>query len=346
MLRRLALVVALALAALSGCKKKPAGGKSATAIAGLGAVPADAESVISFDVGRLIDAPLVDRAVQLLLQRNQGLADRWTKVAASCQIDVRKQIHRVLIAFGPEVNGGAGAVLTVLSAEIPEAKLATCLRQVVGTGAGEVTAHTSAGRTIYTVKDAGRVVYYGYGQADTIVLGTSQAWVETALASSGPKATDSGALKPLLARADQAAPIWAAGRPPRVSDGLIKLTGGAMKKGPQAFFLSVDPTTGLRLELGAELTSEDDAKVLEEFAKSQLPFLAMAAQIKALGPLVSKIAVARTGAVCTAKVSLSMEEVNDLMRVIDRPGADPQDSAPATDAAVPPAVDAAVAPRK
>ena len=51
MIRRLPLVLAVALLALPACKKKAETKKSATELTGLAAVPADAAAVISFDVG-------------------------------------------------------------------------------------------------------------------------------------------------------------------------------------------------------------------------------------------------------------------------------------------------------
>jgi hypothetical protein len=330
--------VAAVLAAAPACSKRQGGDGSTQAIAGLSAIPADAEIVFSFDVTRLLDSPLVERSVELVLARGDKLRDQWSALAAACQIDVRKQIRRVLIALGPLTKTGQPALM-VVSGEVPEAKLATCVKTAFGKGTGEVSARTSGGRTIYTVKEADRQIWFAYGQADTIILGPNEAWVEQALAK-GPKVSDGGSLKTLIARADQAAPIWAAGRPmPTVMDGLLGATGGTVKKPPQAVFASIDPSTGLRVEIGADMASEDDAKALEEFATTQLRILSLAAQWASLGPLVAKVHPVRDGAKVTFGLSLSMDEVNQLLRVIDSAPEDPQPSAPTVDGA--PAVDAA-----
>jgi hypothetical protein len=327
------VVLAAVLAAAPACKKKPPAEGSPMSVTGLAAVPADAEAVISFDVGRLVDSQLVARAAELLLQREPGLAAQWSRLATACQIDVRTQVSRVLLALGPAQPKAGARWLMVVTGDLPEARFALCVQNAAASGNGELAVRTSGGRTFYTVKEAGRTIWFGFGQPDTVVLGVDQGWVEQALAA-GPKLADTGALRPLLARADQAAPIWAAGMlDPKVTAGLVRSVGGAMKQGAKAVFLSVDPSTGLRFELGADLHSEDDAKALEEFAKTQNSVIAMAAQVVSLGPLVAKLATARNGTHVTFGLSLSMDEVNQLLRAIDSPPEDPQDSAPAVDAA-------------
>lgn len=336
-LRRSSLAVALALVAV-GCNKKPADSAGVPAVTGLAAIPADATAVMSFDVGRLVGSQLVDRGIALVLARDPSLAAKWQRMAAACQLDLRAQIRRVILALGPPGKGGApGPGLMVVSGDFSEATISACVKNAVGTGGGEVTARTQNGRTIYAVVDGKQSQWFGFGQADTVVLGSQVAWVEQALGA-GPKVADSGALKALLARTDQAAPIWAAGIPAGpVAAGLTKLIGGTMQKGPQAVLLSVDPTTGLRVDLGAELASEEDAKALEDFAKTQLPTLSLLAQVRSLGPLVAKLAPTRTGTSVAFHISLSIEELNQLLQAIDRPAEDPQDSAPSVDAAPAPA---------
>ena len=291
-----------------------------------------------------VAAPWLSDIDEYFLERSRRrvgrdtLRDQWSALAAACQIDVPTQIRRVLIALGPIDKAGAQPALMVVSGDIPESRLSTCVKAAFGTGTGEVSARTSGGRTIYSVKEPNRQLWFAYGQADTVVLGPDQAWLEAALAR-GPKVSDAGALKALVARADQAAPVWAAGKlTPSMVDGLTEKTGGAVKKPPQAVYASIDPTTGLRVELGADMADEDDAKALEAFATDQLRFLSIAAQWAALGPLVAKVHPRRDGAKVTFALSLSLAEVNQLMRVIDSKPEDPQPSAPTVDAAT---VDAA-----
>src|SRR5690349_10318261 len=93
---------ALAMCGLAlawGCGKKHGGGPAAQ-VAGLAAVPASAEVVISADVPRVVDSPLVSRAVDQLMLRDPDLADRWQKLHDTCKLDATKLQH-VLIAIGP-----------------------------------------------------------------------------------------------------------------------------------------------------------------------------------------------------------------------------------------------------
>jgi hypothetical protein len=328
--RSWAWVIAVAvLAAVPACRNKSSADGGGSAVTGLGAIPADAEAVMSFDVRRLADSQLVERAVALLLQRDPSLEQRWARVATACKLDLGNQIERVLVALAPATKEAPQRVLMVLMGDLPEKTISTCLRDALGAGGGKVVAD----KALYQATEGSREVWFGYGRADTIVLGANRAWVEAALGK-GPKLATEGALKPLLARADQAAPIWAAGRAGPVANEMLRVTQGRMKQPPQAYFVSVDPTTGLRFELGVELASEDDAKVLEELAKVQLPTLAMAAQAFSLGPLVAKITPSREGPTVRLRLSLGMDEVNQLLVAIDRKPPDPQDS-PAAPAPAP-----------
>jgi hypothetical protein len=332
------VVAAAVLAAVPACRNKSSAENGGSSVTGLGAVPADAAAVISFDVRRLADSQLVERAVALLLQREPSLGPRWERLAAACKLDLGNQIERVLLAIAPATKDAPQRVLIVAMGDLPEKTVSTCVQDALGAGGGKVVAD----KALYQASEGSREVWFGYGRADTLVLGSNRAWVEAALGK-GPKLATEGALKPLLARADQAAPIWAAGRPGPVGEGLIRVTQGRMKQGPQALFVSLDPTTGLRFELGVELASEDDAKVLEEFTKIQLPTLAMAAQVLSLGPLVAKITPAREGSTVKLRLSLGMDEVNQLLVAIDRTPPDPQGSAPPSLPAQPDAAPAAPA---
>jgi hypothetical protein len=319
----------IGVVAIAGCQcgdKKPAAKKPPAPLTGLAAIPGDAEAVISIDVDRFASGPLVERAVALLLARDPDLRGRWEKLAASCQIDVRAQVRRITFALGP-IEAGKQPVLTVITGDVAEAKLATCVRAAVGQGGGELSVTAAAGRTIYQVKEGNRTQWFAFSQADTIVMSTEPAYLERALGD-GEKVATGGALKPVIARADQKAPLWAAGRARRIGDGLVKLTGGKVTKPPQAIVAALDPSTGIDIALGVELTSESDARELESFTKGQLPLLAMAAQFKALGPVVAKLQTTRDGSLVTLKAAYSVEDINQLFKAIDSPATDPQDASP------------------
>jgi hypothetical protein len=326
--RTLLALAALALAC--GCGKKHGGGPAAE-VAGLSAVPVSAEVVISADVARVSDSPIVSRAVDQLMMRDPDLADRWQKLHDSCKLDPTR-IQHVLLAIGPRGNQngvGTGPVLMVATGKITEAELTSCVRSMVGSGGGDVTAKTVAGHTLYQARDGSRIMFFSFGRADTVLLSSNEQFITEAL-TPGKKATDNAELGAWIALADQKAPVWAAGKAdPNLRDRLVKVTNGALTAGPQAIVLSFDPTSGAKLDLGAVMASPADAKALESFAKSQIALLGMAAQQLSAGKLVDKIEVSSTGTVVHVRVNLTLDEVNQLISALDGKGSAAQDSPPA-----------------
>ena len=324
----LAALCGLALA--WGCGKKHSGGPAAE-VTGLAAVPASAEVVISADVPRVSDSPLVSRAVDQLMLRDPDLADRWQKLHDSCKLDSTKLSH-VLLAIGPRGNQngvGTGPVLMVATGKVTENELVSCVRSMVGSGGGDVTAKTVAGHTLYQARDGSRIMFFGFGRPDTVLLSSNEAFITEAL-SPGKKATDNAELGSWIALADQKAPVWAAGHAdPNLRDRLVKITGGQLTAGPQAITVSFDPTSGAKIDLGAVMASPQDAKALESFAKGQVAVLGMAAQKLSAGKLVDKIGVTSEGTVVHVRVNLALDEVNQLLSALDGGGSAAQDSPPA-----------------
>jgi hypothetical protein len=322
-------LVIIGLALAWGCGKKHAGGPAAEVV-GLSAVPASAEIVVSVDVARVSDSPLVDRAVDQLMLREPSLATEWQQLHDGCKLDPSRVAH-VLLAIGPKGNQqvGTGPVLMVATGKVTEAELSTCVRGLVGSGGGDVTAKTVAGHTLYVARDGSRIMYFGFGRADTVLLSSNEAFITEAL-SPGKKATENPELGAWIALADQKAPVWAAGRTdPSLRDRLVKLVGGTLSAGPQAITIAFDPTSGAKLDLGAVMASPADAKTLESFAKGQVAMLGMAAQARSMGKLVDKIQIAADGKVVHVRVSLALDEVNHLLSVLDGGGSAAQDSPPA-----------------
>lgn len=321
------LAVALVAFSAAACGKKAT--KVSPEVSGLAAVPASAQVVIVTDVARVSHSPLVERAVDQLLTRDAELATRWQKLHDTCKIDISK-IKHVALAIGPKQGDapGTGPVLMVATGQLVEAELASCVRSMVGQGGGSLTATDAGGRTLYTAKDGNRTMYFAFGRPDTVVLGSNEAFVREALGT-GKKVSDAGSdIAGLIGRADQKAPVWAAGLvDERVRGGLVKVTNGQLK-GPKAMLVSLDPTDGAKLEVGAVMASPDDAKTLESFAKSQLALMAMAAQAKSLGRIVDKIAIAADGDLVKFRASLDIDEVNQLISALDGGGADAQGSPP------------------
>jgi hypothetical protein len=324
----LAAVVCVAAA----CSSKAASQSAAVAVSGMQAVPESARVVVSFDVDRLAGSQVVTRAAAQLVSRAPDLGARLEKLATDCKIDVVQQIKHVILALG---DAARGQVLLVATGSIAEADLAQCLTRVIGGGGGTMSAKPAGGRTLYEVKDGNRTVHFAFGRADTLVIGTDEAWVSEAVGT-GHKIADSVAMKPILARVEAAAPLWAAGLvDPAVGQGLVRASKGQLTAGPQSVFGHVDPGDGLKAELGFVMASEADAKALESLANPQLGLLAMAAQIKGLGPVVGKLNARHDGPVVRFGITLTQAELNQVLKTIDMDAAASQDAPPAAPTAVP-----------
>ena len=332
MRRGLGIAVLVLSLHVGACGKKAADSNNPSPeVTGLAAVPASAQVLIAVDVTKLQDSALVARAVDQLLMRDPVLATKWGEVQASCKLDLGKQLKRVMLALGPPPQGaatGTGPVLMVANGTIAEPDLANCIRTMVGKGGGALTVKTVGGRSLYQVKDGNRTMFFAFGRADTIILGTSEPWVLDALGT-GPKAMDNPEIKTLLPLVDQNAPIWALGKvDERVRQGLVGASGGRLKTGPSAIVATLDPTDGARINLGAVMSSAEDAKALESFANTELKVVAMVAQMKSLGPLVAKVAVTAEGTVVRFRAPLTVEDVNQLLSVLDEKPASEQGSPP------------------
>jgi hypothetical protein len=331
---RHAQVIALAalVAAGASCRRHKSG--PSPELTGLAAVPASAEVVLAVDVPRVMSSPLVERAVDALLARDPDLATRWQKLHDACKVNL-DQIKHVVLAIGPSPASAAGAaqpgtgpVLMVATGKLAETDLATCVRDVVGHGGGSLTAKDAGGRTLYEAKDGNRTMYFAFGRADTVVLGSSEAFVTEALGP-GKKALDNPDLKRWIDLADQKMPVWGAGRvDERVRQGLVRVTNGQLKAGPTAIVMSADTTSGAKLDLGLVMAGPDDAKTLESFANTQKGLLGYAAQAKQLGPLVDKISIAAAGEVVRFRIELGMDDLNHLLSALDGKGSAAQDSSP------------------
>jgi hypothetical protein len=325
---RTTLVLVLALAAACG---KKSGGGPAPDVTGLSAVPANAQVIIGADVAKLAASPLVERAVYQLLLGDPTLAANWKQVREGCKIDLVKQVKQMILVLGPTPAGGragTGPALLVATGSIPENDLSDCVGKLVGKGGGGITGTAAAGKTVYQVKDGARVMYFAYGRPDTVVLGTSEAYVVEAI-NAGKKALEDPELAIYLKNVDQAKPVWAGGRvDPRVKQGLVGVLPG-LKAGPTAFVGSIDPTDGVKLELGAIMASSEDAKHLESITNDQKKVIAMWAQAKSLGPMVNAVSIQSASNIVWFRVPLTMDDVNQLLIALDGRSASNQDSPPA-----------------
>src|SRR5688572_16792241 len=173
-------------------------------------------------------------------------------------------------------------------------------------------------------------MFFSFGRADTIVLGTSDVYVGEALGK-GKKALDHPELAAWIKLVNQNAPVWAVGRASdRVKAGLVRVTKGQLKAGPTAFIGSIDLTDGMKLDAGAVMASSDDAKQLESQVKAQIATLIMVAQLKSLGTTIQKIKISVDGKLLRIGAALTMDDVNHVLSMLDGPPPPAQDSPPPT----------------
>jgi len=330
--RSLALLVVAAVA-IGGCggKKSTGGNGPPPEITGIAAVPANAEVVIAVDVPRVIDSPLVQRAVERLLLGSPDLAARWQQLHDSCKLDFPKQVKRMVVAIGPHTGPkpGTGPVLIVATGQFVEGTFVACVRAMLGKGDSSVAAKPVGAGTLYHATDGNRSMWFGFGRSDTVVLGSDEQYTTDALLP-GKKLLDNPEMKTWMGFADQNAPAWAVGRADeRVRAGLVKATAGELSAGPAGLVLTADATSGLKVELQAIMATDPDAKTLESFAKSQLGLMGAAAQVKSLGKIVDKVAISSDHNRVHLKVELDLDDINQLISVLDGGASSAQDSPPA-----------------
>jgi hypothetical protein len=211
---------------------------------------------------------------------------------------------------------------------LPETELKDCVTKLVGAGGGSLTGKPVLGRTLYLAKDGNRTMYFAYTRPDTVVLSADEAYLTEALGT-GKKAPDNPELSAWRTLVNQSAPLWAVGRTdPRIRDGLVQLTSGKITAGPVAFALSADLIDGARLQLSVVMNQPDQAKALESYVKGELALLTAAAQLKALGSVVGKLAVTTDGNVVQFRAALTVDDLNHLLSALDGDGTPSQNRAP------------------
>jgi hypothetical protein len=324
----LAAVAALTAASASCGKKASAPSGPPPELTGLAVVPANAQVIVGVNPAKLTDSPVIDRQVEQLLLREPLLAERWHALASDCQIDLVKQVKRVMLALGPNAELGTGPVLMVAVGSIPELDLKQCVVKLVGTGGGTVTGKMVLGRTLYLAKDGNRSMYFAYSRPDTVVLSADEAYITQALGD-GKKATDNPDLTAWRKLIDENAPLWAVGHvDPRLRSGLVELTDGKVAVGPAAFALNADLTDGIALQFNAVMDDAAHAKSLESYVKTLMGLLTAAAQLKSLGSVVGKVSVTSDRELVKLRVVLTVNDVNLLLSALDDTRGSEQDRAP------------------
>lgn len=328
--RRVAAVAALLFAA--GCGKPASDHKSKkTTPTGapieLGAVPASATVVLGANVEALARSRLVARAAEQMFERDPALKKRLDRLRTDCKFDPAKDLHRVVIGLG----SGPDDVVLIASGSFEQARVGDCLNRALGQGGGNVTVKTTGQHTLYRADTGSHVVWIAVGTNGTLALSRSESFLDDALGN-GPKVTESPVMKPVLARANRQAPLWAAGLvPERVGKGLVQATAGQVAAPPKAAYGELDPENGIHAKLGVVMADQMDAKAAASKAVFELALGAMVAQKLGLGPIVAKIKAQADGPVLAMSLDLTIDELNQLLQAW--PGGTPP-AAPSRDAGV------------
>lgn len=322
-------LVLIACAISFGCKEKGKRGPSPE-LTGLAAVPSTADVIVALDVKQISESPIVARAVEQVMRQDALLSTRWAALRDGCKLDI-KQVHRLMVALGPPPPGGkfgTGPMILIAIGAFSEPELVKCVREIVGKGGGSLVVKNAGGRSLYQVKDANRTMFLAFGRPDTVILGSSDAYVLEAI-SNGKKALAHPELAKWLEAANQNAPIWAVGRvADRLKTSLMRISDGKLKAGPNAFIGSLDLTAGFNGELKVLMASDADANELKTLASRELVALTWAAQIKSLGKVVNKLAVTSEGSTVQIALPLTIDDVNHVLSVLDGPPPAKQDSPP------------------
>jgi hypothetical protein len=316
------LLVLLVLGAACGSKKNEAEPAASVKTPGLvkshtmAAVPASATVVLGVDVAALADSPLVELAAGYMLKRDPVLEDRLTKLSAACNLELRRDISRLVIGMGSE----QGQVVLIASGKFDEPALTACLNRSLTSDGGSFAARQVDGRTIYRADGGHGAVWLGFGGGG-LALSVSDAWLIEAF-SGGAKVGESPSLGPVLAAVDQSAPVWGAALvPARIGAGVSGATGGLVQQGPSAMFGTLSLADGISARLVANMASAEDAKALATKAVFELALSAMVAQKVGLGPIVSQVKADAEGAQVRFALDLSISELNQVF-VASRAAAD------------------------
>lgn len=327
--------VAAALAAIAACKK-PEPVRELAPIAALAAIPSDAAVVIGIDVARLAASPLVTRAIEQMLLRDPELSERIAGLSRACGVDVTRQVRSVFLALGPAGTGSGPESLLVATGDFSEPGLAGCLQAGVGAGGATLSIKEVDRRRLYTLTETRRTLHFGFGQADTVVIGPSEGWVQRALGP-GAKVEAAPLMKELLGKVDRTAAIWAVARmDTELGTALATLTKGKVGAPPRALFGAVDAANGLRVEVSFAMANASDSEALVGFARAELSLLALAAQGWGVGSLIGKATIERNALDVRFRIQLSDDELKQLLAAIDRGRSGSQDAQPVSDAGLSP----------
>ncbi len=288
------LTVAVMAAPACSKDKSESGGGSGGAAASKSALkifPSDSEFVFSVNGAKLRKSKYYDM-LEGLIKKQAG--DKLAELEA-CGVDVMNSLQSLTVGG----NTKTGKPLVKLEGVAREAfkKCAGTAEDVELKEEGEFSVLTQAGKEMVLAWLGDNTVVGGSGwsKPDLKARLTAEAGVD------GNKA-----LSEMLAKTDGGATIWFAFAP----------AGGKMPgRSPvdiKGVFGSVWLDSGVKVDLGARLGSEQEASDLVKQAKSQLP--QAKAQFQAFATLIDKLDISSSGSDVRMKLDLSYTEVDDLIK--------------------------------
>ncbi len=327
----LALALALSLAACGDSKQgtppapgqpgSPVGtaGGAPTPVAALDAVPVDAQLVAEVRIADLAGQPLVERAVDLMFDRDPKLERRLRRLFEVCQIDPARDLSSALVAIGR----GPGQVLMVVSGRLAEPDFARCANQgMVELGGSLKTVTGASGHTIYHASGV-HEVYFAFLGSGTLAVSAGLEWLEKALGG-GDKIARQPVLGPLIAKSPRDAGLWLVGLVPApIGRALVGAVKSEIEEPPVAFTAHLRLDGGLDAELGLVMAKAEDANMAVSKTIPQLALSALVAQRYSLGAIVNKIRVTADGAVLRMGITLTENEVDETLARLDLIGAPP-----------------------
>jgi hypothetical protein len=337
-MRAVAVVILAALVVAPACKRSNKKKKAKDVepikladIAGLDAMPYDASVVIGAHAKVLAKSSLVARAVEQMFVRDPELRTRIDTYMRECKFDPAVDLDSVIIGMGdlPSPPVTAGRVVMAATGNFEEAQLASCVSRALQSDGGSLTTKQVLGRTFYRADNptTKRVVWFTFGTPRTVLVSSSEQWLTMAV-DDGKRVLDNDRLAAEIERANrEGAGLWMAGElAGRTGQGIVTLTRGAVSKPPASAYGFIDLSDGIRGELAVVMTSEKDVKGAISYIKPQLEVLAMMAQGRALGRLVSKVGVDSEAATVYLRVSLTEDELKQALSRIDTKGGPTQDT--------------------
>ncbi len=330
-------MILLATAALMSfaCRDKssvPDPVDSPAEVSGLQAIPASAAVVVGIDVAALADVWLVERAVGQMFARDPGLKDRLTLLTGNCEVDLKRDVRSLVLGLGQGAE--SGQALMVATGKFAEASIAACIRQSLETDGDTLVVSKKHGRIIYHAKRDSELensVWFAFGDARTLLVATSDAWLSRALDTEERKIASSPELMGWIQRARKTKKrgIWAAGKVvAETGQDMVNASGGAVGAPPIALFGHLDVSKGWDMELAAVMGSQEDANALAALAKDQLSVGALLVQRYGVGPFLSKVVVDADGDTVYLRMSLGESELKDALARIDTNAELDQDSQP------------------